>query len=128
MERKLAFTIVEAAKQSATGRTAIYGAINRGELVPRKRGSRTLILAADLNAWLEDLPQFATSNNRGCLNDASLEADHMPRGTTAQSGRPQRNKRRSVSPPIGDPDPGTTALQTCLNDEYSDDPQDESNA
>lgn len=128
MERKLAFTILEAAEVSTSGRTSIYDAINRGELVARKRGSRTLILAEDLKAWLEGLPQFATSNNRGCLNDASLEADHMPRGTTAQSCRPQRNQRRSVSRPIGDPDPRTTALQSCLHDEYSTDPQEESNA
>jgi len=56
MESSLAFSIAEASAQSGIGRTAIYEMINAGELVARKRGRRTLILADDLRRCLELLP------------------------------------------------------------------------
>jgi excisionase family DNA binding protein len=62
MDSKLAYSIDETSQISNTGRTAIYDAINRGELVARKRGTRTLILSEDLKAWLERLPKLKTSN------------------------------------------------------------------
>jgi hypothetical protein len=52
------FTIKEAVAESKTSRTALYSAIGRGELVARKRGKRTLILADELHRWLEGLPVF----------------------------------------------------------------------
>jgi excisionase family DNA binding protein len=62
MDSKLAYSIDETSQISNTGRTAIYDAINRGELVARKRGTRTLILSEDLKAWLERLPKLKTNN------------------------------------------------------------------
>ena len=62
MDSKLAYSIDETSQISNTGRTAIYDAINRGELVARKRGTRTLILSEDLKVWLERLPKLKTSN------------------------------------------------------------------
>ena len=56
----IALTIAEAVAASRTSRTAIYAALKRGELQARKRGKRTLILAADLRAWLEGLPKLDT--------------------------------------------------------------------
>ncbi len=55
---KLAYTIDEAGDAGAGGRTKIYEAIKAGELKARKRGKRTIILAADLAQYLESLPDF----------------------------------------------------------------------
>ena len=55
---KLAYTIPEAVEAGAGGRTKIYEAIKAGELKARKRGKRTIILADDLIAYLEALPDF----------------------------------------------------------------------
>ncbi len=55
---KLAYTIDEAKAEGAGGKTAIYAAIKSGALKARKRGNRTVILAADLNHYLESLPDF----------------------------------------------------------------------
>jgi excisionase family DNA binding protein len=53
----LALTISEACSASRSGRTTLYGAIKRGELRARKRGRSTIVLVADLRAWLESLPE-----------------------------------------------------------------------
>ena len=55
---KLAYTIDEAKAEGAGGKTAIYAAIKSGALKARKRGKRTIILAADLAQYLESLPDF----------------------------------------------------------------------
>lgn len=56
MSDALAYSIDDVCKMTATGRTAIFEAIRNGALRARKNGRRTLILAADLRAWLEGLP------------------------------------------------------------------------
>ena len=55
---KMAFTIPEAVKEGAGSRTVIYEAIKSGALKARKRGRSTIILAADLAQYLENLPDF----------------------------------------------------------------------
>ncbi|WP_336487414.1 helix-turn-helix domain-containing protein [Methylobacterium nigriterrae] len=46
----------EAAKSAGVGRTTIYEELARGRLHAKKVGRRTLILATDLEAWLQALP------------------------------------------------------------------------
>ena len=58
---KLALSIAEAVERSGLGRTSIYGAIGRGELPARKRGRRTVVLARDLERYLESLPKVHAS-------------------------------------------------------------------
>jgi excisionase family DNA binding protein len=59
--RKLAFSVDEAARCADSCRDKIYGAINAGKLKARKDGRRTVILAADLEAYLNALPVIEPS-------------------------------------------------------------------
>ena len=54
LERR-AYTIDEAVLVSGVGRTSIYEVIKKGELRAVKRGRRTLILADDLEQFLNQL-------------------------------------------------------------------------
>jgi excisionase family DNA binding protein len=53
---KLGFTVPEAAALSSLGQTSIYKAIREGKLRIRKYGTRTIITRADLESFLENLP------------------------------------------------------------------------
>ena len=55
---KMAFTIPEAVEAGGGSRSVIYEALNAGTLKAKKRGKRTIILAADLAEYLESLPDF----------------------------------------------------------------------
>lgn len=58
---ELAISIPESAHRCGVGRTAIYDAINRGELPLRKAGRRSLILVSDLQAWINSWPTATRS-------------------------------------------------------------------
>lgn len=58
MNVPIALTISEAVRVSGKSRTALYGALKRGDLSARKAGRRTLILFADLQAYLASLPAY----------------------------------------------------------------------
>lgn len=53
---QLALTVAEACAAARIGRTSLYEAIKRGDLVAAKYGRKTLIRVDDLRAWLARLP------------------------------------------------------------------------
>lgn len=57
MQNPIALTVQDAVKVSGLSRSRIYEAM-RGGLPARKAGRRTLILAADLEAYLASLPTY----------------------------------------------------------------------
>ena len=58
MTTPLAVTIPVAVTTSGESRSKIYEAMKRGALPARKSGRRTLILYADLEAYLANLPIY----------------------------------------------------------------------
>ncbi|MBM3951039.1 MAG: helix-turn-helix domain-containing protein [Rhodospirillales bacterium] len=56
----LAYTVAQAVAVSGQSRTSLYAAFKSGALIARKRGFRSVILADDLRAWLENLPRLET--------------------------------------------------------------------
>jgi len=61
MSQPLCYTVAEACALARTGRTTLYQAIRRKELVARKLGKKTLILEEDLRQWIVGLPPLAPS-------------------------------------------------------------------
>jgi Helix-turn-helix domain len=69
----LVHSIPEACALARAGRTALYQAINSGDLIARKRGRRTLIFDNDLQRWLDSLPQIQVKHpvERGAVSDTA---------------------------------------------------------
>ena len=59
---KLAVTLTEASALSGIGRSSFYKLFHQGKLKPRKVGKRTLILVAELQAFLDSLPVGGSAN------------------------------------------------------------------
>jgi excisionase family DNA binding protein len=53
---RAAYSIAEVMLQSGLGRDSIYKAIRAGRLPARKFGKRTIVLATDMQRFLESLP------------------------------------------------------------------------
>jgi excisionase family DNA binding protein len=64
-DTKRALGVAEAAKAAGVGRTTIFEAIRKGEIVARKVGRRTIIAVDDLDAWLDSLPRRTNSGGAG---------------------------------------------------------------
>lgn len=58
MDTPIAVTIPDAVRLSGCSRSALYEALNRGDLSARKAGRRTLIPFAELEAYLASLPTY----------------------------------------------------------------------
>ena len=64
---KHAYPIGDLPKLVGIGRSTLYSEIASGRLVARKVGSRTVILATDLEAYLKSLPEIASKPSAGEL-------------------------------------------------------------
>jgi predicted DNA-binding transcriptional regulator AlpA len=53
---KAAYTVSEFLEAFGLGRTKFYELVNAGQLKARKNGTKTVVLAADAQAWLDSLP------------------------------------------------------------------------
>lgn len=60
MNEPLSYSVKDAVKVSSFSRAALYNEIKAGRLIARKSGAKTVILAADLRAWLDSLPRLQT--------------------------------------------------------------------
>jgi hypothetical protein len=61
LDEKFAFTIEELVKRGCGSRTFLYEIIGAGDLKAVKRGTRTMVLNTDFQAWLRSLPAPAIS-------------------------------------------------------------------
>ncbi len=57
MPLKAAYTVNEFLTAFGVGRTKFYELVNTGAIKARRNGGRTIITAADAQAWLDSLPQ-----------------------------------------------------------------------
>lgn len=61
--QKIAVTLSEATALSGIGRSSLYKLFNEGKLTPRKAGKRTLIIVAELEAYVRSLPTGGLSHD-----------------------------------------------------------------
>jgi excisionase family DNA binding protein len=60
---RLAMSVAQAAAEAGVGRDVIYADIKEKRLRAKRNGRRTLILRADLEAYLRDLPDLDLKNH-----------------------------------------------------------------
>lgn len=54
MQITKSYSIAEVCTATSLGRTSIFAAIRKGELIARKVGRRTIVLDIELSAWLNN--------------------------------------------------------------------------
>jgi hypothetical protein len=96
-----AFDIATVCRRSGLGRTYVYDAINRGELVARKYGRLTRVLRSDYYVWLNGAPKIApvgervpSSANAG--SDGHPPAPPLPASDGSHRGQPDRAAKEST--------------------------------
>ena len=82
--RRIAFSISEAAALTSICRSKLYDAIARGELEALKDGKRTIITAAAIQKYMENLPRLTL--NRPSERDANV----IPPDRVRRRGRPRK--------------------------------------
>jgi hypothetical protein len=75
MSATRAFRIPEVCKATGLCRTTIYAAIKSGDLLARKYGRATFVLAADLERFLSELPTTRTPSFKQQEEFASASQD-----------------------------------------------------
>jgi hypothetical protein len=58
MTLKPTYTIKEFLADFGMGKTRFYELVNSGALKARKNGARTVVLAADAQAYIDSLPEY----------------------------------------------------------------------
>ena len=88
------YSVAEAIALSRSCRSVFYHAIKDGELVAHKRGRRTLILAENLQRWLESMPQLKAGPRGRPLTTKSKPPDHLQHAKSAEVdlGEPVRGQ------------------------------------
>lgn len=61
---RIALTLKEACDRAGVGRSTLYRAAIAGKLAIRKLGGKSIILAADLDAWLSNLPLYSPKSEK----------------------------------------------------------------
>lgn len=52
----MAYSVSDVLKMVGIGRTKFYQLVTAGDIKTRKIGTRTIVLASDLEAWVQSLP------------------------------------------------------------------------
>lgn len=62
---KIAYSVAEVLEIAGCSNGFLYEEINAGKLRAVKRGRRTLILAGDLEAWINSWPEYQAADING---------------------------------------------------------------
>ena len=91
--RPLAYTVDGASTASGACRSTLYVDMKSGKLPARKLGKRTLILAKDLERYLEGLPTLAEAK----AQPASTTSKNAAQLEAARSMRRRRPTRKAAA-------------------------------
>jgi len=97
MVEKLAYTIREACDVSGSGRSSIYKEIGAGRLPAHKLGNRTLILAQDLENFLNSLPTIKV--RASCEVAGIKHCEPSPENFKADDSVPSQSIRKERREP-----------------------------
>jgi excisionase family DNA binding protein len=100
LTHKFALSVADASQLSSVGRSQIYEAIASGELRAVKRGRSTLILPADLRAWIENLPAFSAetkSSQSAAATQARKKSKEIEAPATPSRREAAADRARSVA-------------------------------